>query len=289
GRRQPRRAGRRRARGAGHPRANRAGRVRGRGQARQPALHARRTGRPPRGPGDRRALRSGRGDRPRRPEDLDRRLLVGRELGVLRRPRRHLRRRRGGRALPPLEQGPVGRRRHCPRGRPHGADRGRARPDDAGARRGPRPRGARRRGTLMSATASPARPRPARPPDGPTHQDPERRRALRRRRRSEAVAAYGFLSPWLLGLMLITIGPMIASLVLSFTRYELIGSPEFVGLENYQRMLFEDPRWLNSVRVTLLYTGLSVPLVLAFALALAVFLNRGIRGLPIYRTLFYVP
>ncbi|MFD1718418.1 carbohydrate ABC transporter permease [Georgenia deserti] len=141
----------------------------------------------------------------------------------------------------------------------------------------------------MSATASPARPRPARPPDGPTHQDPERRRALRRRRRSEAVAAYGFLSPWLLGLMLITIGPMIASLVLSFTRYELIGSPEFVGLENYQRMLFEDPRWLNSVRVTLLYTGLSVPLVLAFALALAVFLNRGIRGLPVYRTLFYVP
>jgi multiple sugar transport system permease protein len=119
--------------------------------------------------------------------------------------------------------------------------------------------------------------------------DADRQRALRRRHRSEAVAALGFLGPWIIGLLLITIGPMIASLVLSFTRYELIGSPEFVGLENYTRMLTEDPRWLTSVRVTLIYTGLSVPLVLAFSLALAVFLNRGIRGLAVYRTLFYVP
>src|SRR5690606_37462176 len=110
-----------------------------------------------------------------------------------------------------------------------------------------------------------------------------------RRRRAEAAAAFGFLSPWLLGLVLITIGPMVASLVLSFTRYELSGSPEFVGLENYVRMLTEDPRWRSSVRVTVLYTALSVPLLLAFSLALAVFLNRGIRGLAVYRTLFYVP
>jgi multiple sugar transport system permease protein len=133
-------------------------------------------------------------------------------------------------------------------------------------------------------------------PDGPPRRrghadvvDPERQAALRRRHRREALAAYGFLTPWILGLLLIVIGPMIASLVLSFTRYELIGSPEFVGLENYERMFTEDPRWWKSVRVTLAYTALSVPLVLTFSLLLAVFLNRGIRGLALYRTLFYVP
>ena len=110
-----------------------------------------------------------------------------------------------------------------------------------------------------------------------------------RRRRNEALAAYGFLTPWLIGLGLITIGPMIASLVLSFTSYDLIGDPEFVGLDNYQRMLTEDPRWLASVRATLIYTGLSVPLILIFALLLALFLNRGIRGLALYRTFFYIP
>ncbi len=119
--------------------------------------------------------------------------------------------------------------------------------------------------------------------------DPSRRAAVRKRHRNEALAAFGFLTPWIIGLLVIVIGPMIASLVLSFTRYELIGAPEFVGLDNYERMLTEDPRWWKSVRVTLLYTGVSVPLVLAFSLALAVFLNRGIRGLALYRTLFYVP
>ena len=141
----------------------------------------------------------------------------------------------------------------------------------------------------MTVTA-PLAPVDRRGGDPPRRSDSaERRRALRRRHRAESIAAFGFLSPWLVGLVVITIGPMIASLVLSFTRYELIGTPEFIGLENYVRMFTEDPRWLSSVRVTALYTVLGVPLVLVFSLALAVFLNRGVRGLAIYRTLFYVP
>lgn len=134
--------------------------------------------------------------------------------------------------------------------------------------------------------ARPTRKGRGRVPEPP---DPSRRAALRRRHRTEALAAYGFLTPWIIGLLVIVIGPMIASLVLSFTRYELIGAPEFVGTDNYERMFTSDPRWWKSVRVTLLYTGLSVPLVLVFSLALAVFLNKGIRGLALYRTLFYVP
>lgn len=116
-----------------------------------------------------------------------------------------------------------------------------------------------------------------------------REAAVRRRRLNEALAAYGFLTPWLVGLVVIVIGPMIASLVLSFTEYELIGTPTFVGLENYERMLTGDPRWVNSVTVTLIYTALSVPAVLIFSLLLAMVLNKGIQGLAVYRTLYYVP
>lgn len=104
-----------------------------------------------------------------------------------------------------------------------------------------------------------------------------------------ALPAYAFLTPWLLGLVIIVLGPMLASLYLSFTRYELIGEPEWIGLDNYVRMFTGDPRWLRSAKVTLVYVGLSVPLVLVFSLLLAMFLDKGIRLLSVYRALFYVP
>ncbi len=100
--------------------------------------------------------------------------------------------------------------------------------------------------------------------------------------------AYLFLLPWFAGLFLITIGPMIASLYLSFTDYNLIQAPEWIGLENFQRMLSDD-RLHNSLKVTFLYVFVSVPLQLGLALALAVFLDRGLRGLAIYRSIYYLP
>ncbi|WP_432498056.1 carbohydrate ABC transporter permease [Kineococcus auxinigenes] len=100
--------------------------------------------------------------------------------------------------------------------------------------------------------------------------------------------AYLFLLPWFAGLFVITIGPMIASLYLSFTDYNLIQAPEWIGLENFQRM-FADDRLHNSLKVTFLYVFISVPLQLALALALAVLLDRGLRGLPIYRSIYYLP
>ncbi|WP_165759666.1 carbohydrate ABC transporter permease [Rathayibacter oskolensis] len=111
----------------------------------------------------------------------------------------------------------------------------------------------------------------------------------KRQRRREALSAYAFLSPWLIGLVVIVLGPMIASLYLSFTRYDLIGTPEFIGLDNYERMLTADPRFLKTVGVTALYTAISVPGILVFSLLLAMFLNRGMRFLGIYRALFYLP
>lgn len=97
-----------------------------------------------------------------------------------------------------------------------------------------------------------------------------------------------FMTPWLLGLLGITILPMIASLVLSFTDYSMLAAPEWVGLENFQRML-GDTRLHNSLIVTFTYVIVGVPLQLAAALLLAVVLNHGMRGLSFYRSVFYLP
>jgi multiple sugar transport system permease protein len=101
-------------------------------------------------------------------------------------------------------------------------------------------------------------------------------------------AAFFFLLPWLLGLAFITAGPMIASLWISFTNYNLIQAPQFAGIDNYVRMV-EDPRLLNSLRVTFEYVFVSVPIQLVVALAAAMVLDKGMRALPFYRSVFYLP
>jgi multiple sugar transport system permease protein len=109
------------------------------------------------------------------------------------------------------------------------------------------------------------------------------------RGRSENRAAYAFLSPWLVGMAVFTIGPMIFSLYLAFTRYDLVSSPEWIGLDNFRHMLTTDPRYFSSVEVTLTYVVVSVPVLLVVSLALAMVLNRGMRFLSGYRALFYMP
>ncbi len=116
-----------------------------------------------------------------------------------------------------------------------------------------------------------------------------RQRALVGRAAEQNLAAYLFLSPWLIGFFALTLGPMLASLYLSLTDFELFGTPSWIGLSNYARMLLDDPRYWVSVRVTLSYVLMSVPLKLAFALGIAMLLNRGLRGLSIYRAIYYLP
>lgn len=99
---------------------------------------------------------------------------------------------------------------------------------------------------------------------------------------------YAFLLPWLIGIVGITLGPMIASLYLSFTDYDLIGKSSFIGFANYSQM-FQDDRFLAAAWVTARYVLISVPVQLAFALGLAILLNRGIRGLAFYRSVYYLP
>ena len=104
----------------------------------------------------------------------------------------------------------------------------------------------------------------------------------------QSVPGYLFLLPWLIGVLGLTVGPMVLSLYYSFTDYALFNTPAWTGLHNYTA-LFHDARYLHSLRVTLLYVAVSVPLEMAFALAIAVLLNRGLRGLAVYRALYYVP
>ena len=100
---------------------------------------------------------------------------------------------------------------------------------------------------------------------------------------------YLFLLPWLIGFLGLTIGPMVTSLYLSFTHFDLLTAPRWAGADNYIRMFTNDPKFWASMRVTMFFVIFSVPLKLAFALAVAMLLNRGIRGLPLYRALFYLP
>ncbi|WP_277211785.1 carbohydrate ABC transporter permease [Isoptericola croceus] len=101
-------------------------------------------------------------------------------------------------------------------------------------------------------------------------------------------AALFFLGPWLVGAVALTIGPMAASLYLAFTDYNLLQDPRWIGLANFERML-EDDRLHKSIEVTFTYVAFGVPAQLAVALLLAIALDRGMRGLPFYRSAFYLP
>jgi multiple sugar transport system permease protein len=103
------------------------------------------------------------------------------------------------------------------------------------------------------------------------------------------VEGYLFISPWLVGFILFTAGPVMASFVLSFFRWSLIRPPRFVGLQNYTTMFTQDPLFWQSLKVTVTYLITAVPLQMVFALLLAILLNQKVRMLPLFRTIFYLP
>jgi multiple sugar transport system permease protein len=112
----------------------------------------------------------------------------------------------------------------------------------------------------------------------------DRRSANRR----ETRAAYGFIGLWIVGFLVFTLGPMIASLVLSFTDYSLVGQAHGVGAANYQELV-SDPRVRTSLVNTFVYAALYVPLGTAVALGLALLLQRVGRAAGFFRTAFYLP
>ncbi|GAA0374356.1 carbohydrate ABC transporter permease [Bacillus horti] len=113
--------------------------------------------------------------------------------------------------------------------------------------------------------------------------------SLKQRTFKNNLIAYGFISPWLIGFLGIVVGPMLYSLYLSFTDYNLLSPPSWIGLDNYVRMFTQDDRFWTSLQVTLLFVAIAVPLRLIFALAVAMLMNMGFRGSGIYSLIYYVP
>jgi multiple sugar transport system permease protein len=111
----------------------------------------------------------------------------------------------------------------------------------------------------------------------------------RARHRAQNVAGYLFISPWLVGFFALTLLPMAASLYFAFTDYDILTPPRWTGLQNFRRMFFGDPRYLQAVAVTAFYVAVAVPLRLAGALGVAMLLNTHRRGVSVYRAAYYAP
>ncbi|MGW1784983.1 carbohydrate ABC transporter permease [Streptomyces sp. NPDC002143] len=116
----------------------------------------------------------------------------------------------------------------------------------------------------------------------------EERRLRRKEESRDNKAGYLFLLPWLVGLLAVTLGPMLASLYLAFTDYSLLKPPRWTGLDNIERMI-HDERLHTSLINTFIFVLVSVPLQLLLALLIAMALDRGLRGLALYRSIFYLP
>ncbi|MEV7400785.1 sugar ABC transporter permease [Streptomyces sp. NPDC091267] len=118
--------------------------------------------------------------------------------------------------------------------------------------------------------------------------EPTSRPAPRPRGHRENLTGYLFMSPWIAGFLFLIAGPMIFSLYLAFTDYNLFEAPRWVGLKNFTDM-FADPRWRQSVKVTSWYVVIGTPVKLAAALAVAMLLSQKRWGQSFYRAAFYAP
>lgn len=107
-------------------------------------------------------------------------------------------------------------------------------------------------------------------------------------RGQEATTFYLFLLPWIVGFLLFTLGPIVASLALSFTDYDMMLPPSFVGLANFQE-LFVDELFYTSLTNTLYIVALAVPLGMIASFAIALLLNQKVRGMAAYRTAYFIP
>jgi len=107
-------------------------------------------------------------------------------------------------------------------------------------------------------------------------------------RADKTIAFWLFISPWLIGFAVFTVGPMVSSIYVSLTSWDLITAPKFVGLANYSEA-FQDPRVAQALKVTLLYAVISVPLQTALAFLVALLLNADLPGMRFFRTVWYLP
>ncbi len=106
--------------------------------------------------------------------------------------------------------------------------------------------------------------------------------------RREALWAYAFIAPWTIGFIIFTIGPMLASLFFSFTDYNIVDSPHWIGITNYVNLFNDDLFW-HSLKITFTFAVIALPLGLVFSYLIAVLLNSKIAGINIWRTIYFLP
>ncbi len=107
--------------------------------------------------------------------------------------------------------------------------------------------------------------------------------------RREALWGYALIAPWVIGLLIFWVGPLLAAFYFSFTDYPILSAPTWIGLENYQQIFTSDREFWISLGNTAYYVLIRVPLHLGIALGLAMLLHRSLRGIGIFRTLIYLP
>jgi multiple sugar transport system permease protein len=100
---------------------------------------------------------------------------------------------------------------------------------------------------------------------------------------------YAFISPWIIGFMVFTLFPFVSSIYLSFTRYNIVRPAVWVGLQNYSTLIHGDPQFRQALLVTLRFALVSVPMSIVVGVTLAILLNQKVRGLSLYRTIFFLP
>jgi multiple sugar transport system permease protein len=118
---------------------------------------------------------------------------------------------------------------------------------------------------------------------------PERKVRYSIREKLESKTAYRFASPWIIGMFLFTLGPMVFSLLMSFADWDIIQPAKWRGVGNYTEAGVVDPVFWKTMMVTTIYTVVSVPLGLFFSLMLALLLNQKVHGVPLFRSMYYVP
>lgn len=112
---------------------------------------------------------------------------------------------------------------------------------------------------------------------------------MKRRKELKKASPYIFISPWIIGFIVFTAGPLILSLIMSFYDWPVTSEATFTGLGNYVKMFTEDAQFWKSLKLTLKYAAIFVPLNLGIALFLAMLITQPVRGVKIYRTIFYIP
>jgi multiple sugar transport system permease protein len=114
-------------------------------------------------------------------------------------------------------------------------------------------------------------------------------RRLSRTSRRNLITGLLFVSPWLFGLVVFTIYPVLTSFYLSFTQYDVVSAPQWIGLGNYVEAFTGDPLFYRAVGNTLWYAAIALPLGLFVSVGVSLLLNMKVRGLAVYRTIFFLP